>query len=120
MFYQLLSKAIFCNGTAIKSNENGNYMEYNESKKLIMIRNALLKFAYNKKLRIMGQIIKKGKKVSLHRNDNRRSNQKGWENMETAKYAKIWEEDVEIPTYEMRAVSRTFSSAVSCGQSRSS
>ena len=67
------------------------------------IRNALLKFAYNKKLRIMGQIIKKGKKVSLHRNDNRRSNQKGWENMETAKYAKIWEEDVVIPTYEIGA-----------------
>ncbi len=65
------------------------------------IRNALLKLAYNKKLRIMGQIIKKGKKVSLHRNDNRRSNQKGWENMETAKYAKIWEEDVLIPTYEI-------------------
>lgn len=51
----------------------------------------------------MGQIIKKGKKVSLHRNDNRRSNQKGWENMETAKYAKIWEEDVVIPTYEIGA-----------------
>ena len=67
------------------------------------IRNAFLKFAYNKKLRIMGQIIKKGKKVSLHRNDNRRSNQKGWENMETAKYAKIWEEDVVIPTYEIGA-----------------
>ena len=67
------------------------------------IRNALLKFAYNKKLRIMGQIIKNGKKVSLHRNDNRRSNQKGWENMETAKYAKIWEEDVVIPTYEIGA-----------------